>query len=91
LKNLGQFFGTGGFSDSGYSDSRYSDSRYSDKVEQIYQFIQQMVHPTKLLPLTSQTKLTLTLTLTLTLALTLSLNPKTKLTLERGTNPTKPY
>jgi len=35
----------------------------------------------KLQPLTSQTKLTLTLTLTL--------NPKTKLTLERGTNPTK--
>ena len=30
-------------------------------------------------PLTSQTKLTLTL------------NAKTKLTLERGTNPTKPY
>jgi len=39
--------------------------------------------PTKLPPLTSQTKLTLTLTLTL--------NPKTKLTLERGINPTKPY
>jgi len=39
----------------------------------------------KLLALTSQTKLTLTLILTLTL------NPKTKLTLiERGTNPTKP-
>jgi len=35
-------------------------------------------NPTKLLPLTSQTKLTLTL------------NPKTKLTLEHGTNPTKP-
>jgi len=32
----------------------------------------------KLLALTSQTKLTLTL------------NPKTKLTLQRGTNPTKP-
>jgi len=38
---------------------------------------------TKLRPLTSQTKLTLTLTLTQ--------NPKTKLTLERGTYPTKPY
>jgi len=35
-------------------------------------------NPTKLLPLTSQTKLTLTL------------NPKTNVTLERGTNPTKP-
>jgi len=33
-----------------------------------------MVHPTKLLPLTSQTKLTLTLTPTVTLTLTL-LNP----------------
>jgi len=39
-------------------------------------------NPTKLLPLTSQTKLTLTLTLTL--------NPKAKLTLERGTKHTKP-
>jgi len=38
-------------------------------------------NPTKLLPLTSQTKLSPTLTL----------NPKTKLTLERGANPTKPY
>jgi len=41
-------------------------------------------NPTKLLPLTSQTKLTLIL------ILTLILNPKSKLTLERGTNPTKP-
>jgi len=35
-------------------------------------------HQRKLLPLTSQTKLTLALT------------PETKLTLEHGTNPTKP-
>jgi len=38
-------------------------------------------NPTKLLPLTTQTSLTLTLILTLTL------NSKTKITLERGTNP----
>jgi len=38
-------------------------------------------NPTELLPLTSQTKLTLTLTI----------NPKTKLTLECGTNRTKPH
>jgi len=37
--------------------------------------------PSKLLPLTSQTKLTLTLTLIL--------NPKSKLTLEGATNPIK--
>jgi len=38
-------------------------------------------NPNKLLPLTSHTKLTVTLTL----------NPRTKLTLDRGTNATKPY
>jgi len=37
-------------------------------------------NPTKLLPLTTQAELSLTLTL----------NPKTKLTLECGTNPTTP-
>jgi len=47
------------------------------------QLIDLLIHPpegnTKLLPLTSHTKLTLTL------------NPKTKLALEHGTNPSKPY
>jgi len=68
--------------DSGKSVSLTLRARKLLAVKRRYcQFIHQMATLfCKLLQLIRETKLTLTLTL----------NPKTKLTLKRGTNPTKP-